>query len=96
MLEKRDYLNELYDLYGPMLTDKQKKCFVLYYQEDFSLAEIGEIEDISRNGVYDNLKRGENLLLSMEEKLKIHSKMFNLKNNLDQIQELLNKTKEQI
>lgn len=96
MLEKRDYLNELYDLYGPMLTDKQKKCFVLYYQEDFSLAEIGEIEKISRNGVYDNLKRGENLLLSMEEKLKIHSKMLSLRDKLDQVQDILSKVREQI
>ncbi len=69
MIEKRELLNELYDLYGAMLTEKQKNYFILYYQEDFSLAEIAEEEDISRNAVYDNLKRTENILTSMEEKL---------------------------
>ncbi|NCC80746.1 MAG: hypothetical protein EOM04_00525 [Clostridia bacterium] len=69
MIEKRELLNELFDLYGAMLTEKQKNYFILYYQEDFSLAEIAEEEDISRNAVYDNLKRTENILTSMEEKL---------------------------
>lgn len=96
MLEKRDYLNELYDLYGPMLTDKQKNCFILYHQEDFSLAEIGEIEKISRNGVYDNLKRAENLLLSTEEKLSFHKKTQSLRDDIDQLMELLKKIKEKV
>ena len=69
MIEKRELLNELFDLYGAMLTEKQKNYFILYYQEDFSLAEIAEEEDISRNAVYDDLKRTENILTSMEEKL---------------------------
>lgn len=82
MIEKRELLNELYDLYGAMLTEKQKIYFTLYYQEDFSLAEIAEEEDITRNAVYDNLKRTENILLSMEEKLNFHKRLMETKAEL--------------
>ena len=59
----------LFDFYGEMLTDKQKDVIDLYYNEDLSLAEIAEHEGISRQGVRDNIKRGESYLLELEEKL---------------------------
>ena len=49
----------LFDFYGEMLTEKQKDVIDLYYNEDLSLAEIAEHEGISRQGVRDNIKRGE-------------------------------------
>ncbi len=59
----------LCDYYGELLTEKQKTCFDLYYNQDFSLAEIAENEGISRQGVHDSIVRAEALLRSCEEKL---------------------------
>lgn len=58
----------LFDYYGDLLSPKQRHYFDLYYNQDFSLAEIAEEEGISRQGVYDALSRGEAILLKFEEK----------------------------
>ena len=58
----------LYDYYGALLTDRQKECFELRYNQDLSLGEIGQELGISRQGVYDNLSRTEALLINMEQK----------------------------
>lgn len=58
----------LYDYYGDLLTDRQKECFELRYNQDLSLGEIGQELGISRQGVYDNLCRTEALLKNMEQK----------------------------
>ncbi len=58
----------LYDYYGALLTKRQQECFEMRYNQDLSLAEIGEELGISRQGVYDNLSRTEALLRKMEEK----------------------------
>lgn len=58
----------LYDYYGALLTDRQKECFELRYNQDLSLGEIGQELGISRQGVFDNLSRTEALLKNMEEK----------------------------
>lgn len=59
----------LIDIYGYMLTDKQKEALELYYFEDLSLAEIAENLGITRQGVRDSIKRGEETLFDFEEKL---------------------------
>ena len=58
----------LYDYYGDLLTDRQKECFELRYDQDLSLGEIGQELGISRQGVHDNLSRTEALLQNMEAK----------------------------
>ena len=58
----------LYDYYGDLLTERQKECFELRYNQDLSLGEIGQELGISRQGVYDNLSRTEMQLLNMERK----------------------------
>lgn len=59
----------LYDFYGQLLTDKQRICFDLYYNQDFSLAEIAEEEGISRQGVHDSLARAEVALSRFERQV---------------------------
>ena len=59
----------LFDYYGSLLTDRQRECFELRYNQDLSLGEIGEELGISRQGVYDNLSRTEALLKNMEQKI---------------------------
>ena len=59
----------LLDYYGGMLTDKQKECFDMRYNQDLSLAEIGQELGVSRQAVCDNLSRTEALLRRMEENI---------------------------
>lgn len=58
----------LFDYYGELLTQRQRLCFDLHYNQDLSLSEIAEELEVSRQGVYDNLSRAEALLRNMEEK----------------------------
>ncbi len=59
----------LLDIYGGVLTEKQKDMLELYYNEDLSLSEIAEQAGISRQGVRDSIKRGEETLSELEEKI---------------------------
>ena len=61
----------LLDIYGALLTDKQRQIMELYYNEDLSLSEIGEQFGISRQGVHDSIKRSEQALDEFESKLGI-------------------------
>lgn len=58
----------LLDYYGELLTERQRLCLDLRYNQDLSLAEIAEELQVSRQGVHDNLSRAEALLMNMEEK----------------------------
>lgn len=58
----------LFDYYGELLTERQKLCFDMRYNQDLSLGEIAEELHVSRQGVHDNLSRAEALLRKMEEK----------------------------
>ena len=59
----------LFDYYGDMLTQKQKECFDMRYNQDLSLGEIAEMQGVSRQAVNDNLTRTEALLRRMEENI---------------------------
>lgn len=78
MFEKNLQLAVLFDLYGELLTDTQKTMFDLYYNDDLSLAEISENTGITRQGVRDSIKRGEELLLAYEKKLGLAEKMIQI------------------
>lgn len=58
----------LFDYYGDLLTERQRSCVDMRYNQDLSLSEIAEELGVSRQGVYDNLSRAEALLRNMEEK----------------------------
>ena len=55
-LEKMIEVGQLFEVYKDLLTDKQKEIVSLYYEEDYSLGEISENLNVSRQGVYDTLK----------------------------------------
>ena len=74
VLEKVNQINELYDIYKELLTNKQRQYLELYYHEDLSLSEIADEVGVSRNAVHDNIRRTEKLLLWYEEKLEIYKK----------------------
>ncbi len=77
-MSKNLAISDLLDLYGDMLTDKQRDVMELYYNQDLSLAEIAEHEEITRQGVRDSIKRGEAYLLELEEKLHFAEKFKRL------------------
>ncbi|EOD00962.1 YlxM family DNA-binding protein [Caldisalinibacter kiritimatiensis] len=77
MFEKAIEIGMLFDFYGKLLSNKQHNVVEFYYMHDLSLSEIAEQLDISRQGVYDILKRAENRLYMYEEQLGLVEK-FNL------------------
>ncbi|MDD8048943.1 MAG: YlxM family DNA-binding protein [Thomasclavelia sp.] len=74
MLEKKQRVNLLMDLYENLLTDKQREYLNLYYQDDLSLSEIALIKDVTRNAVFDNLKKAVHSLEKYEDKLQLLKK----------------------
>jgi len=73
-MEEIIYLNNLYDLYGCLLTDKQRDYFEDYYQNDLSLSEMAINNDVSRNAIHKQLKETVKILKNYEEKLKLFEK----------------------
>ncbi len=69
MLEKMERVIMLKDVYGPLLTDKQAQVLSWYYEQDLSLTEIAELLDISKQAVYDLLRRSEKTLQEYEKRL---------------------------
>lgn len=88
MLEKTLRLNYLYDFYQSLLTERQREYMQMYYFDDFSLVEIAEVAEVSRQAVYDNLKRTESILESYEKKLSLYSKFEQRMMILDQLQDV--------
>ncbi len=62
-------ISMLMDFYGQLLTEKQRVTLDLYYNQDYSLSEIAEYADITRQGVHDSIKRGEKQLADFENTL---------------------------
>lgn len=69
MLEKTNRVNLLFDFYSALLNGKQREYLELYYQDDLSLGEIAEMHEVSRQAIYDHIKRAEKQLFEYEEKL---------------------------
>ena len=73
----------LLDFYGELLTDKQRECCELHFNEDLSLAEIAEQCGVSRQGVWDNIRRGEASLAQIEEKTGLIRRFSEIQKGLD-------------
>ena len=67
-VEDRMMQSMLLDFYGELLTERQRSCYDLHVNEDLSLSEIAEQCGISRQGVWDNIRRAEQALREIEEK----------------------------
>ncbi|MHC0037194.1 putative DNA-binding protein [Pseudoneobacillus sp. C159] len=88
MLEKTTRMNYLYDFYQSLLTEKQQSYMSLYYLDDYSLGEIAEEYEVSRQAVYDNIKRTETMLEEYEAKLLLFSKFLERKKLITRLKEL--------
>ncbi|MBI9009604.1 MAG: hypothetical protein JEZ05_06185 [Tenericutes bacterium] len=78
-------LNKLYDIYGELLTEKQKTYYEYYYLKDYSLSEISEILKVSRNAVHMQLKNVISHLENYESKLLILDKKERLRKVVNKI-----------
>lgn len=74
LLEKTMRLNYLLDFYHTLLTPKQREYMEMYYLEDYSLVEIANHANVSRQAVYDNIKRTEDILESYEQSILLYEK----------------------
>ena len=80
----------LLDIYGNVLTEKQKGCLDLYYNKDLSLSEIAENYNISRQGVRDFIEKGKASLFNLENKIGVVNKNKLIFQNIDEIIKLSN------
>lgn len=91
-MEKNLQISALLDIYGDLLTEMQRSSLDLYYNEDLSLSEIAEHENISRQGVHDSIKRGEAELLRLENALHLSERLADFEKKLSSIEEILKKS----
>ncbi|MDE7477591.1 MAG: YlxM family DNA-binding protein [Lachnospiraceae bacterium] len=87
-LEKLEYKGMLYDFYGELLTQHQKKIYEDAIFNDLSLSEIADEQGISRQGVHDLIKRCDKILADYEKKLHLVEKFSRIKRNIQQINKL--------
>ena len=90
-MDKKVEVSMLLQIYGKLLTEKQYRVIDYYYNEDLSLSEIAENEEITRQGVRDIIKKGEKKLFEYEEFLLFMKLTFNLEKLAQSILENLNK-----
>ena len=76
VMEKNVKISMLCNIYGKLLTEKQLAILEDYYDNDLSLSEIAENQNITRQAVRDIIKKGETKLFELEEKLEIMKRMF--------------------
>ena len=81
-MDKKIYLNNLYDYYSPLFTEKQREYFEAYYFDDLSLSEIAENSHVSRNAVHGQIK-------IVEEKLEFYEKTLHLYEKSEKIRNLM-------
>lgn len=89
-LVKTTRVNFLFDFYQSLLTDKQRVYMRLYYLEDLSLGEIADEYNVSRQAIYDNVRRTEAMLEDYEVKLKLFSKFQMRMKTMKEIEALIN------
>ena len=84
---KKLELSMLCDIYGVLLSEKQRDAVEMYCNEDYSLSEIAENTGISRQGVRDQIKHAESQLFAFEDKLKLMEKSHKVSEMLTRLSE---------
>ena len=94
-MEKKVQISILISIYGKLLTQKQFEFLDDYYNNDLSLSEIAENNDITRQAVRDIIKKGENKLFELEEKLSFMKKMMEQEKVLQEVLNELTKLQDE-
>ncbi len=95
MLEKTTTVNLLFDYYHSLLKERQKIFLQMYYHEDLSLSEIAELQQISRQAVYEQIKKAEQTLYDWENKLQLLARDRKREQVLDELQSCIQQLEEQ-
>lgn len=82
-------MNYLFDFYQSLLTNKQRKYLELFYLEDYSLSEIADTFNVSRQAVYDNIRRTGDLVEDYEKKLELYQKFEQRREIYDEMKQHL-------
>lgn len=77
----------LLDIYSELLSGKQKEYMIDHFENDLSLSEIAKNNNVSRQAIYDNIKRGIAVLNDYENKLGFYSKKKKILKNLKDLRE---------
>jgi predicted DNA-binding protein YlxM (UPF0122 family) len=93
-MEKIVRQSMLYDFYGELLTEHQKRVYEDVINNDLSYSEIARINNISRQGVYDMIKRCDKILEEYEEKLQLVDKFLAAEHQIEKIKECAKLLKE--
>jgi len=87
-MEDREYLIILYDYYGELLNDIQRRYFEMYYFDNLSLSEISENEVKSRNAIHKCIKVSCSKLYEFEDKLNLYEKSKKLESVIEKIDDI--------
>ncbi len=93
VMEKTLRQNMLFDFYCQLLTKRQQEIYQMYFTQDLSLGEIAEHLDISRQAVYDNLRRASASMEELESKLGLMTKYLQQQKSYERILEELSQLK---
>ena len=85
MFQKDMRVSLLLDFYGELLSERRREIMEMYFNEDFSLSEIADETGISRQGVRDSVKKGENELSAFEDKLGLVKRFARIRGEVDKI-----------
>ena len=86
-LERVIYINNLFQIYGKLLSITQQEIILDYYEYNLSLSEIAENRNISRAAVDDALKKGVNKLEKYEEDLMIYQRNIDIKSLINKLKD---------
>jgi predicted DNA-binding protein YlxM (UPF0122 family) len=88
-MEDKIRQGNLYEFYGDLLNEHQKKIYEDYVLNDFSLGEIAENEGITRQGVHDLVKRATATMEDYEAKLGMMKRFYSIRENLSELKNLV-------
>ena len=94
ILDKFVEIANLFEIYSSLLSEKQKEYLEAHFENDLSLSETAKNNNVSRQAIYDNIKRGIALLYDYEDKLKFYQIKKNIREELMNLKE--NYTKEKL
>ena len=84
-------MNYLFDFYQTLLTDKQRNYLELFYLQDYALSEIADTFNVSRQAVYDNIRRTGDLVEDYETKLGLYKRFEQRRDIYDKMKQSLDK-----
>ena len=94
-MDEKIEISILLNLYGNLLTETQRNYMDLYYNQDYSLSEIGDNENITRQAVRTILVKSKNKLYEYEQKLKFMEKENNIRKLIEKLQSSKNDAEKQ-